>query len=85
MTILFDKHQLIVSPDLAPGSLREADRFHGGQNADAVLTIGLINNMPDTALYAAERQFIRLLKAAAGPSAFTCIAFHCRPSAAHRQ
>lgn len=66
MTILFDKHQLIVSPDLAPGSRREADRFHGEQNADAVLTIGLINNMPDTALYAAERQFIRLLKAAAG-------------------
>src|SRR6185437_10838117 len=32
-----------------------------------VLTIGLVNNMPDGALQATERQFRALLKAAAGP------------------
>jgi hypothetical protein len=65
MTLVFDKRQLIVSPALAP-LLREADEFGRQQDAHAVLTIGLINNMPDSALHATERQFMRLLKAAAG-------------------
>jgi homoserine O-succinyltransferase/O-acetyltransferase len=67
MTLLFDKHRPIASPALAPTLLREADEFDNRQKpADAVLTIGLINNMPDSALQATERQFMRLLEAAAG-------------------
>jgi homoserine O-succinyltransferase/O-acetyltransferase len=66
MTLLFDKHRLIVSPGLAPTELRGAEEFCRPQNADDVLTIGLVNNMPDAALQATERQFTRLLKAAAG-------------------
>ena len=38
------------------------------------LTIGLINNMPDAALQATERQFMRLLRQAAGDIR---IDFHC--------
>ena len=74
MTLLFDKHQTIASPALAPAYLRDADAFDHRQNADAVVTIGLINNMPDPALQATERQFRRLLKAAAGSNR---IDFHC--------
>ena len=75
MSILFEKHPLTVSPALAPGQPREADEFDRAQNAtDAVLTIGLINNMPDSALQATERQFIRLLEAAAGNNR---ILLHC--------
>jgi homoserine O-succinyltransferase len=74
MTLLFDKHRLIGSPDLAPTQLRETEQFAEPRNADAVLTIGLINNMPDSALQATERQFMRLLKQGAGN---TRIHFHC--------
>jgi homoserine O-succinyltransferase len=75
MTVLFDKHRLIVSPGLAPTQLREFPELGGRKNAaDAVLTIGLVNNMPDGALQATERQFMRLLRAAAGS---TRIHFHC--------
>jgi homoserine O-succinyltransferase/O-acetyltransferase len=73
MTLVFDKRQLIVSPALAP-LLGDADEFDSRQDADAVLTIGLINNMPDSALQATERQFMRLLKAAAGNNR---IHLHC--------
>src|SRR6266436_3382454 len=66
MTLLFDRHRPIASPALAPGE----DVF--AQPAE--LTIGLINNMPDTALKATERQFMRLLMAAAGN---VRIRFHC--------
>ena len=38
------------------------------------LTIGLVNNMPDAALKATERQFMRLLRQAAGDIR---IDFHC--------
>ena len=41
MTVLFDKHRLIVSPGLAPTQLRERDKFDSPQHADAALTIGL--------------------------------------------
>ena len=66
MTVPFDKHLRIVSPALAPTQPREADKLERGQISDAVLNIGLVNNMPDTALQATERQFTRLLQAAAG-------------------
>jgi homoserine O-succinyltransferase/O-acetyltransferase len=66
MTLLFDRHTPIASPALAP----EEDELA----APAELTIGLVNNMPDTALKATERQFMRLLTAAAGNSR---IRFHC--------
>ena len=75
MTLLFDKHRLIVSPGLAPVQLRDAGEFDSRENAaDAVLTIGLVNNMPDSALQSTERQFMHLLRAAAGN---TRIHFHC--------
>jgi homoserine O-succinyltransferase/O-acetyltransferase len=66
MTLLFDKHRTIVSPTLAPAQLREADQLDRPRDAGTVLTIGLVNNMPDAALQATERQFTRLLEAAAG-------------------
>jgi homoserine O-succinyltransferase len=66
MTVLLEKRRLIVSPGLAPAQLREGDKFGRPQHADADLTIGLVNNMPDAALQATERQFMRLLRHAAG-------------------
>jgi homoserine O-succinyltransferase/O-acetyltransferase len=66
MTLLFDKHRTIASPALAPGQ----DDFAPATE----LTIGLINNMPDTALKATERQFMRLLTDAADNFR---IRFHC--------
>ena len=67
MTLLFDRHRPIASPAPATGE----DEF--AQPAE--LTIGLINNMPDTALKATERQFMRLLTAAAASN--VRIRFHC--------
>ncbi|QQN64698.1 homoserine O-succinyltransferase [Bradyrhizobium diazoefficiens] len=69
MSVLIARDQGIASPALVPAE-SDLARDHGG----AELTIGLINNMPDTALKATERQFIRLLQAAAGPRR---IRFHC--------
>jgi len=69
MTILIDRDQGITSPALVPA---EGDLTRDQAGAD--LTIGLINNMPDTALKATERQFMKLLQAAAGPRR---IRFHC--------
>ncbi|MCP3461754.1 homoserine O-succinyltransferase [Bradyrhizobium sp. CCGUVB23] len=57
MTILIDKDQGILSPALVP-ALDDA-RGDGRE-----ITIGLINNMPDPALKATERQFMKLLQAA---------------------
>lgn len=74
MTLLEDQRRLIVSPGLAPAQLRDGDQFGRPQNADAMLTIGLVNNMPDAALQATERQFMRLLRAAAGNNR---IDLHC--------
>lgn len=67
MSILIDRDQGILSPALVPGQ-------DEARAASAELTIGLINNMPDPALKATERQFMRLLQAAAGPRR---IRFHC--------
>jgi homoserine O-succinyltransferase len=67
MTLLFDKDRPIKSPALAPAQ----DAF---ERAEGELTIGLINNMPDSALKATERQFMRLVQAAAGGIR---VNFHC--------
>jgi homoserine O-succinyltransferase len=67
MTLPFDKHPPIESPALAPAQDEPA-------RTEAEVTIGLINNMPDSALKATERQFKRLLETVAGT---TRIRFHC--------
>ena len=74
MTVLLEKRRLIVSPGLAPAQLREEDKFGRPRHAEVDLTIGLVNNMPDAALKATERQFMRLLRQAAGDIR---IDFHC--------
>lgn len=74
MTGLLEKRRLIVSPGLVPAQQRRDDAFGRPKNVDADLTIGLINNMPDAALQATERQFMRLLRQAAGNIR---IDFHC--------
>src|SRR5438477_12933773 len=70
MTLLFDKHPEVASPALAP--------FVNDTGQDTAarseLTIALINNMPDAALKATERQFQRLVQAASGRIP---IRFHC--------
>ena len=68
MALLFDRHPSVTSPALAPAQ-DESERA-----GPVELTIGLINNMPDSALKATERQFLRLLRTAAGD---TPIRFHC--------
>ncbi|MDF0521604.1 homoserine O-succinyltransferase [Bradyrhizobium yuanmingense] len=68
MTILIDKDQVIAGPTLVPAAHDLA------RDAGAELTIGLVNNMPDAALKATERQFMKLLQAAAGSRR---IRFHC--------
>lgn len=65
MTLLLDKARSIASPTLAPVSLLGEGGVEAKTGA-AVLEIGLVNNMPDAALQATERQFMRLLNAAAG-------------------
>ena len=74
MTVLLEKRRLIVSPGLAPTQLRREDKLGHPQHVDVDLTIGLINNMPDAALQATERQFMRLLRQAAGNIR---VDFHC--------
>jgi len=64
----FHRQRKIPSPALAPAQ----NAF--GRTREAAVTIGLINNMPDGALKATERQFMRLVQAAAGT---TRVRFHC--------
>src|SRR6202158_6444781 len=66
MTGLLGKRRLIVSPGPPAAQLQEEDKFGRPQHADVDLTIRLVNNMPDAALQATERQFMRLLRQAAG-------------------
>jgi homoserine O-succinyltransferase/O-acetyltransferase len=68
MVLLFDKGESIASPALVPGQ----DDFDLGGRPE--LTVALVNNMPDSALKATERQFMRLVQAAAGD---TVVRFHC--------
>lgn len=68
MALPFDRP--IASPALAPmQSEPEPLRASEGE-----LTVALVNNMPDSALKAAERQFMRLVQSAAGK---TRVRFHC--------
>jgi homoserine O-succinyltransferase/O-acetyltransferase len=66
MALPFDKP--IASPALAPAS-SEPERADQSE-----LTIALVNNMPDSALKATERQFMRLVQSAAGKRR---VRFHC--------
>jgi homoserine O-succinyltransferase len=66
MALPFDKP--IASPALAPAQ-SEPERVDQGE-----LTIALVNNMPDSALKATERQFMRLVQSAAGKRR---VRFHC--------
>jgi homoserine O-succinyltransferase len=66
MALPFDKP--IASPALAPAH-SEPERADQGE-----LTIALVNNMPDSALKATERQFMRLVQSAAGKRR---VRFHC--------
>lgn len=68
MTPLFDKGPSIASPALVPGQ----DDFDLSGRTE--LTIALVNNMPDSALKATERQFMRLVETAAGAAV---VRFHC--------
>jgi homoserine O-succinyltransferase len=70
MTLLFDKHSEVASPAPAPIVTDT------GQDtaARSELTIALVNNMPDAALKATERQFQRLIRVASGR---VPIRFHC--------
>jgi homoserine O-succinyltransferase/O-acetyltransferase len=68
MTLLFDKGLSIASPALAP----EQDELDPPGRRE--LTIALVNNMPDGALKATERQFMRLVETAAGTA---MVRFHC--------
>ena len=74
MTVLSEKRRLIVSPGLVPVQQRREDKYGHPKDVDVDLTIGLVNNMPDAALQATERQFMRLLRQAAGDIR---IDFHC--------
>lgn len=57
---------VFLAPD--PSSELRSSSLHGSTQARAAtaLTIGLVNNMPDEALKATERQYIALLNAASG-------------------
>ena len=68
MVLLFDKGASIASPALVPGQ----DDFDLSSRPE--LTVALVNNMPDSALKATQRQFMRLVQAAAGD---TVVRFHC--------
>ena len=67
MPLPLHRQRPIRSPMLAPV---ESDLARDGK---AGLTIALVNNMPDTALKATERQFMRLVQGAAGK---TRVRFH---------
>ena len=70
MKLVFDKTDAIDSPALAPAHVDADPR----DDHRPTLTIGLINNMPDSALKATEQQFARLLHAVAGD---VRIRLHC--------
>lgn len=66
MSLVFDKHRLVSGLALPLAPLQHADAIASRHKVDTVLTVGLVNNMPDSALQATERQFKALLRTAAG-------------------
>jgi homoserine O-succinyltransferase len=75
MTLQFEKHSPVAELAVGATRLNEAAAVdRPSRAADGIITIGLINNMPDAALAATERQFMGLLKAGAGSHA---VRLHC--------
>ena len=66
MMARFDKPRTIAGPISRP--IRSPALVPGPNEAEGetALVVGLVNNMPDSALNATERQFMRLLQTAAG-------------------
>ena len=79
MSLVFDKHGLLSGLALPPTELQEPNAVGLRHNADTVLTIGLVNNMPDAALQATERQFKGLLRAS-GVSSIVDLRYFSLPS-----
>ena len=68
MPLLLDVDESRARPERSAHHQR-LDAGAAGREPDASwITIGLVNNMPDGALQATERQFVGLLGAAAGPT-----------------
>ncbi len=63
MTVVFDKGDLLKIFDEAPLA---PDPITPGAKGQVALEVGLLNNMPDSALAATERQYVRLFQAAGG-------------------
>jgi homoserine O-succinyltransferase len=63
MTVVLDKGDLLKIFDEAPLAPDSGVAAAAGQ---AVLEVGLLNNMPDGALAATERQYVRLFQTAGG-------------------
>jgi len=63
MTVVLDKGDLLKIFDEAPLAPISVAR---GTEGDVPLEVGLLNNMPDGALAATERQYIRLFETAGG-------------------
>jgi homoserine O-succinyltransferase len=72
MSLPFDKQRPIPRPIRSPALAPEQNEFE--RTGETELTIALVNNMPDSALKATERQFMRLVQGAAGK---TRVRFHC--------
>src|SRR5579871_623316 len=65
MPVLIDRGPAGCTIVAAKGMARERNGRQHGEGAEWI-EIGLVNNMPDAALEAAEQQFVDLLGAAAG-------------------
>jgi homoserine O-succinyltransferase len=66
MTLLLDSPSPSIVPDVVKPSAGGVRRAQLADRDAPALDIGLLNNMPDAALRATERQFMRILNAAAG-------------------
>ena len=73
MTLLIDKNLADRQPWRWPRPSRALTRTMPRRLR--IIEIALINNMPDAALEATERQFMRLLHSAAGPTSW--FSLHC--------
>ena len=64
MTVLVDRGDLLTASEQSP--IAPGDNIVPAMDREPPLEIGLLNNMPDSALQTTERQYIRLFQAAAG-------------------